>query len=213
MPKPHIIVDTREMNSFIPDMLAEMADIEVKQIPVGDYILSSSVAVERKKADDFVNSMIRGRVFEQIRRLKEAYEKPVLIIEEEGLFNRNVDRRAVYGAMATIILDYGLSVIRARDAEEVAHILYAMASREQFRKKKDIALRGDKPKMDLRQRQQFIVEGLPNISSILAKRLLSHFGSVEGVMTASIEELQEVEGIGKVKAKAIREVMEARWEQ
>ncbi|MCD6512532.1 MAG: hypothetical protein J7K61_02890 [Thermoplasmata archaeon] len=213
MLKPYIIVDAREMHSFVPDMLAEMAELEVKQIPVGDYILSSSVAVERKNARDFVDSVIRSRIFEQLKRLKEAYEKPVLVIEEEGLFTRNVDRRAVYGAIAAMVTDYEIPVIRTRDAEETAMLLYAMASREQFRKKKEVALRGDKPKMDLRQRQQFVVEGLPYISAILAKRLLRHFGSVENIMTASMEELQQVDGIGKMKARAIREVLESRWDE
>ena len=51
--------------------------------------------------------------------------------------------------------------------------------------------------MSLVENQQFVVEGLPNISAVLAKRLLHHFGSVRGIVNASEEELCEVQGIGK----------------
>jgi len=144
--------------------------------------------------------------------LKEAYEMPVLIIEDEDLFSRNVDKRAVYGAIACLLLDYGISVIRTSSIEETANIIFAMAAREQFKKKKEIALRGKKPNMSLKERQQFIVEGLPHVSTILAKRLLSHFGSVKAIMNASMDELKQVDGIGKKKAEAIKEAIEKEWE-
>ena len=48
------------------------------------------------------------------------------------------------------------------------------------------------------------LSGLPGISSKLAERLISHFGSLEKVFTAVEEELTDVEGIGKNKAKEIK---------
>ena len=212
MQKPHIIADTREVFSGLPSLLETVANVEIKQIAVGDYIVSERVAIERKRAEDFIDSMIRKRLFEQVARLKEAYEMPVLIIEDEDLFSRNVDKRAVYGAIACLLLDYGISVIRTSGIEETANIIFAMAAREQFKKKKEIALRGKKPNMSLKERQQFIVEGLPHVSAILAKRLLSHFGSVKAIMNASMDELKQVDGIGKKKAEAIKEAIEKEWE-
>jgi len=213
MQKPYIIADTREVFSGLPSLLEEIANVEIKQLPVGDYIVSERVAIERKRAEDFIDSMIRKRLFDQVSRLKEAYEMPVLIIEDEGLFSRNIDKRAIYGAIACLLLDYEISIIRTANMEESANIIFAIASREQFKKKKEIALRGKKPNMSLKERQQFIVEGLPNISAILAKRLLNHFGSVKAIMNASIKQLKEVEGIGDKKAKEIKEVIEKEWKE
>jgi Fanconi anemia group M protein len=213
MQKAKIIADSREIFSGIPDWLSLKADVEIKQLPVGDYVLSHKVAVERKRAEDFLDSLVKKRIFEQVKRLKEAYEKPVLIIEDEGLFSRNINSRAVYGAIACLLTDYEIPVIRTRDAEETASLLYAIAAREQFKKKREICLRGEKPSMNLKERQRFIVEGLPNVSAVLAKRLLNHFGSVRKIFNASMEELQEVEGIGKKKAKTIIEVIEAEWKE
>ena len=65
--------------------------------------------------------------------------------------------------------------------------------------------------MSLRERQQFVVEGLPNVSAVLAKRLLDHFGSIKGIVNASDDELQEVAGVGKNIASEIIELLNARY--
>jgi Fanconi anemia group M protein len=61
--------------------------------------------------------------------------------------------------------------------------------------------------MSLPEMQQFIVESLPFVGPKLAKQLLTHFGSVESVFTASERDLARVEGIGPKKAKEIRKVV------
>jgi len=205
-------VDHRERPSGIASMLAEMgAEVEEQQLAVGDYILSDRMAVERKRATDFLDSLIRKRLFDQICRLADAYPKPVLVIEGEGLFSRNVGARAIYGAMASIIADYGFSVITSGNAGETANILYAMASREQIKVKKEISLRGNKPSLSIRDKQRYIVEGLPFVSAVSARKLLDYFGSVRRVINATERELCEVEGIGKKKARLIKEVIDMRW--
>ena len=97
----------------------------------------------------------------------------------------------------------------SNDARETAQFIYLIAKREQEERKKEVSLRGEKKALTLGERQRLIVEGLPNVSATLAKRLLKHFGSVESVFTATEEELMEVEGIGEKKAKEIRRVITA----
>ena len=41
----------------------------------------------------------------------------------------------------------------------------------------------------------------------MAKRLLSHFGSIHAIINASEKELQEVNGIGKQTAKSMYEII------
>lgn len=45
---------------------------------------------------------------------------------------------------------------------------------------------------------------VPNIGSVQAKLLALHFGSAEAIFKASKKELEELEGIGNVKAKSIK---------
>jgi Fanconi anemia group M protein len=211
--QPRIIADTREVSSGIPDVLRQRADVSIQQLPVGDYIVSGRIAVERKRAEDFLDSLVRKRLFGQIIRLKEAYEKPVLIIEDEGLFDRSVDSRAVYGAIACFLADYDLPVMRTKDRLETAAMVISLARREQLKNRREVCLRGHKPRMELHDWQRFVVEGLPSISAVLARRLLAHFGSARRVLSATAEELQEVEGIGRIKAERVCQVLDAAWEE
>jgi Fanconi anemia group M protein len=67
--------------------------------------------------------------------------------------------------------------------------------------------------MSAHEQQQFIMEGLPNVSAVLAKRLLQSFGSVKAVVNASEEELCTVQGIGKNIAAEIVKVLSSEYMQ
>ncbi|MGZ8268464.1 MAG: helix-hairpin-helix domain-containing protein [Burkholderiales bacterium] len=59
-----------------------------------------------------------------------------------------------------------------------------------------------------RARQLFILQGLPGVGPQHARRLIDHFGSVEGVVTASTDELSAISGIGRHIAEKIRWAVE-----
>ncbi|WP_324736152.1 DEAD/DEAH box helicase [Thermococcus sp. SY098] len=205
-----IYVDSRELKSQVPKYLKELgAHIEVKTLDVGDYIVSEDVAVERKSANDFIQSIIDGRLFDQVKRLTEAYARPVIIIEGQLYGIRNVHPNAIRGALAAVTIDWGVPILFSTDAKETAQFIYLIAKREQEERKKEVAVRSEKKALTLADRQRLIVEGLPYVSATLAKRLLRHFGSVERVFTAKENELMEVEGIGEKIAREIRKVITA----
>jgi ERCC4-type nuclease len=108
-------------------------------------------------------------------------------------------------------VNFGIPIIYTTGTEDTAAFIYVLAKREQEGKAKEIALRGEKRAMSLSEWQRFVVESLPNVSSVIAKRLLSHFGSVEKVINASEKELQDVEGIGKGKAERIKEIISSEY--
>lgn len=211
-----IIIDHRESRSKIVRFLAVKPEVNVdsQQLEVGDYVLSSRIGVERKEVDDFLNSMLNGRLFVQMKNLRESYARPVLILEGEGLLERrNINHNAIFGALSSIVVDYGIAVFQTRSAKETADVLYVMARREQFRDQKEVAIRGAKVAMSRVEQQRFIIEGLPNISAVLAKRLLSHFGSIFSLVNAEVEELCEVQGIGKQIAEEIYSILRCEYEE
>ncbi len=208
-----VIVDQREYRSNVVRNLAvKGVTIEPQQLDVGDYVLSSRIGVERKNTQDFISSLIDGKLFKQIQRLRDAYSRPILIIEGENLFtHRNVNHNAIYGSLASISVDYGIPIMTTKDEMETANLLSVIAKREQKEEKKAVAIRGEKTQMSLNERQQFLIEGLPNISAVLAKRLLLHFGSIKDIANATEEELQEVNGIGKNIASDIIRVLNSNY--
>ncbi len=203
-----IVVDHREGRSSVAKHLYRLgASVKGEQLGVADYLLSDRIAVERKEVKDFLGSIMDGRLFQQAGELSSSYMRPVILIEGEGLFTEKMlSESAIMGAIASLIGDYRCSVVFTKNSEESAKLLYSMAKREQ-QGGRGVGRRGEKKRMGLHQQQRFIIEGLPGISATMAERLLAHFGSVEKVMTAGEKELMEVEGIGKKRAKVIREVV------
>ncbi|MDN5358664.1 MAG: hypothetical protein PWP76_507 [Candidatus Diapherotrites archaeon] len=205
-----VLVDHRERASGVIHALREFGDviIQVKDLPVGDYVVSDRVAIERKSAADFVQSIIDGRLFEQASKLVDHFAKPVIIVEGESVYTvRNVHPNAIRGAIASLVVDYGIPVIFTRNERETAAFIRAIARREQLELNREPRLRGEKRILSLPEMQQFIVESLPYVGPKLAKQLLKHFGTVERVFTASERELAQVEGIGPKRAKEIRRVL------
>lgn len=213
--KIKIIVDHREYRSNVVKNLAlKETFVEPQQLDVGDYVLSSRIGVERKNVDDFLNSLIDGKLFKQMARLRDAYSRPVLILEGENLLTtRNINHNAIFGSLASISVDFGIPVLTTKDASETADLLKVIAQREQKEEKKAVAVRGEKTQMSLRERQQFIIEGLPNVSAVIAKRLLSHFGSIKDIANATEEELMEVKGVGKNIANEIIRLLNADYHE
>ena len=176
---------------------------------VGDYLVSERVGVERKEVDDFLSSMMDGRLFSQVKALKRAYQSPLIIIEGPSLFDRRrISADAIRGMLASITTDFGVPLMFTANDKETAKFLLTLVKRE-IAEGRHPGIRGEKGTMLVQERQQFIMEGLPNISGIIAQRLLSHFGSVRAVLEADEKELMKVQGVGKVIAKGIRETLDA----
>ena len=203
-----IVVDSRECRSQVVKELNEKGiRIEIKNLPVADYVISNRVAIERKSVDDFLESMISGKLFRQLAELKQNYPKPVLLIEGDDIFGRrNISHTSILGSLASIILDYGIPILNTKNHKETADLLTVMLKREQREEKREVALRGDKRTMSIEERQRYILEGLPNVSAVLAKRLLKHFKTIRNIANAEEEDLFQVDGIGKVTAKEIVEI-------
>jgi len=205
-----IVVDNREVPTAVAMELGRLgARIDARQLDVGDYVLSERVAVERKMTRDFLDSLVDGRLFQQLSALRSTYARPLLIIEGADMqADRAVSPAAIDGAIGSIVVDLGIPVLRTRDSKETAGLLVRIANRERA-ERHDIAVRKGKVRGDLRAKLRLVIEGLPNVSATLSDRLLSHFGTVQAVMDASVEQLQEVRGVGPLTAVAIYRLVRA----
>jgi len=169
--------------------------------------------VERKTVDDYLSSLIEGKLFTQLKQLRDSYSRPMLIIEGENILTkRNMSHQAIFGSFSSTIVNYGIPIMMTKTPKETADFLFTLAKREQRGEEKSVAIRGEKWSMSPAEQQQFIIEGLPNISSVLAKRLLKHFGSIRAIANATDEELREVHGIGKNIASDIVRVLSVEYQ-
>jgi len=203
-----VTIDHRERSSGLVERLAGYFEVEVRHLPCGDYLLNNRILVERKTARDLLLSVIDTRLFRQVRRLKDAEFKTVLLIEGDP-FQTDLDfpPEAIRGTLLSLKAIWQLPVIFSSSKEETRDILVTLGKQDM--KNVDVALlrSGYRPRR-LKTRQLYLLQGLPNIGPILAKRLLDHFGTPIGTLSGSIEELSTVKGIGAEKARIIRELLD-----
>ena len=202
-----VFVDYREDSCKIKEHLKEMNAI-VKEIPlkIGDYLCSDRVCVERKTGDDFVSSIIDGRLFEQAKELKENFSKPIIVVE--GYYSvSKINENAVKAALASIILDYEIPIIMTKPEKESASIIFWLAKREQNIKKRGIGIKGEKKPKGMEELQEHFISSLPGISTILSKRTLKEFKSIKKFVSAKESDMLKVKGISKPVAKKLYKIL------
>jgi ERCC4-type nuclease len=208
-----VVADDREEESGVIAALSEMDDVRltVDRLSLGDYLVDDWLRVERKSLPDLAESIADGRLFRQASRLASTSQRAVVVLEgtARDLANSDMRREAIQGALIALTLKLEVSLLRAKTPDETARLLCYAA--RQMRRAQDGAVPrasgGTRPS-GKRKRQLYVLQGLPGVGPTRAQRLLAAFGSVEDVMTAPVEDLTEVEGIGSKTAQSVRWAVE-----
>ncbi|KAI9711485.1 MAG: hypothetical protein M1820_002048 [Bogoriella megaspora] len=79
---PRVVIDVREFRSSLPSLLHARNMIVVPcMLTVGDYVLTPTLAIERKSVRDLIGSLNNGRLYSQAETLTQHYKDPMLLIE------------------------------------------------------------------------------------------------------------------------------------
>jgi DNA excision repair protein ERCC-4 len=206
-----IVVDDREQKSGIPNLLKSVGlNVEMKTLPVGDYIVAPETIIERKSIRDLLASVFDGRLFDQCSRLKENFEHPIILMEGNvDEIEEITDNPLIfYGALSTVVIDFKIPVIPTPSAAHTAKLLVSMCSRKDI--PKGPFLKKIKKSSDLEKQQLSSLCSLPGIGEKFAVRMLEKFGTPLRVFTATTSELAKVEGLGESRAKKIKKVLDTK---
>ena len=209
--KLRIVVDEREKKSGIPDILKGIGiNLEIKTLPVGDYIVAPETVVERKTISDLVSSIFDGRLFDQCNRLKEHYQFPILLIEGDidEIEKLTENPFVFYGAISSIAIDFKIPVIPTPNASHTSKLLVAMCSRKDtlsgpFIKK-------IRKSNNLQKQQLSVLCSLPGVGEKTAVRMLEKFGTPLKVLSSSVIELSKIGGLGEARAKNIKKILKTK---
>ena len=206
-----IIVDEREKKSGIPDLLKSVGlNLEMKTLPIGDYIVAPETVVERKSIRDLMSSVFDGRLFDQCSRLKEHFEHPIVLMEGNvDEIEEITDNPLIfYGAISTIVLDFKIPVIPTPSAIHTAKLLVSMCSKKETHS--GPYLKKIKKSSDIERQQLSVLCSLPGIGEKFAVRMLTKFGTPLKVLTATTADLAKVEGLGEARAKKIKKMLDSK---
>jgi ERCC4-type nuclease len=210
---PKVIVDHRE-SRFVTQALRGLgAEVVEKSISPGDYVVSENYAVERKAFRDFIQSIYKKRLFEQLERLHSAYKGCCLVVEGDigyglaHLYNPLI----FWGALAKVTTEWNIPIIFTMNEEQTAQFIFSLAKKLQEERKERVEAIY-KPKLySLTEKQRFAVQGLPTVGPKSADLLLRRFGSVRRVFAATKGELMRAKGIGEKRAREISEFLDRRY--
>lgn len=209
-----VIADNRELKGrVLEELYRQKVQLDVRQLPVADYVVSDRVGIEFKTIQDFEASIIDGRLFKQCEDLIDNFETPLLIIQGECMFHGRVHPNAVRGAIASITTDYGIPVINVDTPEEAAQLIIAYARREQSSQERTVKYNAVRKGLSDTQLQEAIIAGFPNIGAKLAQELLKTFKNIKGVVNAKVEDLLQVPKIGEVKAARLYELINKNYQK
>lgn len=151
-----IVVDFREQhnNSDTACMITKLDELKIpyskEMLPVGDYVVENTITgdkcvVERKTVDDFVLSVLNGRLMQEVEKMNETYSRSFLIIEgswtqyykdrailQKRKFVRNVNAFTVnhrLGVMASISARTSTKIIQTDNQEQTIQLLISLAGK------------------------------------------------------------------------------------
>lgn len=199
-----IICDNRETASPVARTLSLMGlNLRLERLPVADYVISERTGIERKSSKDFSDSIKDGRLFNEILELRNNFERAILILEGDPFQDSNISESALYGAIASIILNLGVTIYKTKDPKETATFLYQLAKKEQTDSKGVINIKFEKAPIDTSRLLEYIVAGIPGVNSLRAKNLLKELKTLQNIFSSEISDLTKVENIGKKIAQEI----------
>jgi len=204
--KYQIYIDNRENNDLLKELFnIEDLRVEAKKLDVADIVITEKIAIERKAKVDFVNSIIDKRLFPQLIDLAKNYQRPILILEgEQNIFSiRNLNPNVIRATLSAIAVDLRIPIIYTNNLNDTANMILTITKRAQ-KEKKEISLVAEKSSISENQELEKFVSSIPKINVSNAKKLLSYFKSIKNLINAKEDKLQEVDGIGKGRAKNLK---------
>jgi len=215
---PTIVVDSREANTaskIVKGLRERGVTVKIETLEKGDYVLSDVCAVERKTVQDFVYTLTRRFLFEQLFRLKEVYPKSLILLEGYlPIIYRysRIQPASVWGAMFNLARN-GVAMINTTSYKETVDFLYVAARQEQIIEKRAPTVHPFKKVDTITDAQLYFVASLPNVGREKASAILKSYQTPLNAMINVDNWSETVYGLGpKISSKA-KEVLSTPYKE
>jgi ERCC4-type nuclease len=179
---------------FAARLIDEGINPKIEKLDSGDFLVfgkneKDATLIERKAASDFLGSIEgnrdslgiweKGRIWNQLERMKESGCGELLVLIEGSPFNKQLSayrkkgfsKSRIWGAMRAI-RKFGVGIQMVKDEDEMIEFLTYIAKNKKT-PKKEFALRVSAPnKLSLKDKKIYLLEGFPGIGPKTAKEIL-----------------------------------------
>ncbi len=198
----------------------------LKILPVADFVIfgqkdeEDASIVERKAASDFLNSLEgkkdkisgtweRGRLWDQLKRMKESKVKDRILIIEGSITRKltayrkkGFTKNRIWGAYRAIDR-WGCHIQHTKNIDETIEYL-AYLIEQKKKPKKPFSLRASPHKsMTLKDKRLYLLQGLPGVGPKTSKEILKRHRTV---MTF-FKNVEKSKAVGKKTKKEIKKIL------
>jgi Fanconi anemia group M protein len=210
--EPTIIVDSREANTaarIVKALRERGINVKIATLEKGDYIISDECAVERKTVHDFVYTLTRRYLFEQLFLLKEIYPKSLILLEGYLPIIYKYSRIqpvAIWGAIFNLAKN-GIAIVNTTSYKETTDFLYTAARQEQIVEKRLPTIHPVKTRETLADTQLYFVASLPHIGREKALSILKSYQTPLNALVKIDDWTKTVYGLGPKISNKVKEVL------
>lgn len=206
----HKRVDHREhwaMIEYLSDLGFEIVQLETGS---GD-VSTTKVSIERKE-DDLLPSLFDDRRLRQLAAMRENADHSFLVVTKsyeqirKGARERNVSDSVLIGFIASLCA-IGYPPVFIGDRFDASKLMNKITDKIEDDKSRVYVPRPKAP--DPGEYRNALIEALPGIGIKSRRKIVEAFPSMSRLCSASIQELEEIEGIGKKTAHRIHEILNA----
>jgi Fanconi anemia group M protein len=197
---PRIVCDVHEVRSGVPAQLAGLgAAVEIRALARGDYLVAVNALVERKTIADLHSSIVKGRFWAQMAKIRVA-RRPYLLLEGSSLFWGPVSDDAVRG-VCLAVADLGVTIVRTERARDTAAWLIEIAAGAAPIRARPVF--AQRPQSTDDPLAVVALSAARGVSVETARSVLERFPTLLAVAHATLDDLRAVPGVGAKKAEAI----------
>lgn len=178
----------------------------VERIPVGDYVCGELCA-ERKELDDFVASITDGRIFDQMKKMHENYKHNYILITGNP---RKIDftrMKGIYTVLADAEHRFGIHSRFCFSEEMLLYYFLSLAEKLSKPLPVDWSFRYRNVKKKDYDNRVNMLCGLPNFAKEQSTIAVNTFLSIHDMCHASVKDLMNMKGFGKVRAQTLHDVL------
>lgn len=212
--KVNVIIDSNEESQNIETvelfvLHKDVENFEIQPLETGDFIVENCI-FERKTPSDFAGSLKKGRLREQVERMRQSDYTPFVLVEGDmsdfsDLEHTQMPSKSLRGMTASIMGRHGIPVVFCSESKYLADIAIRIA-----RKTVEDVSQVQVLNSDTVKEVPFMVKFFMNFDGIgleTAEKLAGQFDSVETVLNKSIDDFQVVDGVGQKTATKIYETL------
>jgi ERCC4-type nuclease len=207
-----IKVDTHEPEKIVKYLSDKGHEIILETLPIGDIVCEEKgIIIERKEYSDLVSSIKNMHIQKQLLQMESACEHPILLISgsPDTLHFAKIQWTSEQntGAIASLLVRYPkLKVAFLPNDKQLCECAIKIC--EKLNDGKQVTLYDTelmKKNMTVDDHNLRLIMCVPNIGLKLAKTISEKYKPKE-LYNVTIEQLCEIEGIGKKKAEEIKKI-------